>query len=229
MARTPATALVWAAVFVGPDTTVYRVEGSRSLQVFSEYLGIDTTTGSCPAAMSAQSPDLWSPVAIRRRVRRVLPLCRQGTPLVAERVVRRDERAGTELEKAAARAERTGVHGVVPDHVEEPSHRRLRGRVVPGDRQGATVGRARRTGSEARSRFSEKRLASSMTWLSRGGLVIAEQEGWTSAKVGTLGEHLAGRAFTLVSVTQGPENLGTATFKIVGAPHMTPYMVSIGP
>ena len=62
-----------------------------------------------------------------------------------------------------------------------------------------------------------------------GGLVIAEQEGWTSAKVGTLGEHLAGRAFTLVSVTQGPENLGTATFKIVGAPHMTTYMVSIGP
>jgi hypothetical protein len=61
------------------------------------------------------------------------------------------------------------------------------------------------------------------------GLVIAEQEGWTSAKVGTLGEHLAGRARTLISVTQGPENLGTATFKIVGAPHMTPYMVSIGP
>jgi hypothetical protein len=28
------------------------------------------------------------------------------------------------------------------------------------------------------------------------GLVIAEQEGWTSAKVGTLGEHLAGRALT---------------------------------
>jgi hypothetical protein len=126
-ARTPATALVWAAVFVGPDTTVYRVEGSRSLQVFSEYLGIDTTTGSCAAAMSAQSPDLWSPVAIRRRVRRVLPLCRQGAPLVAERVVRRDQRAGIELETAAARAERTGVHGVVPDHVEEPGHRRLRG------------------------------------------------------------------------------------------------------
>jgi hypothetical protein len=67
-----------------------------------------------------------------------------------------------------------------------------------------------------------------MTWPSRGaGLVIAEQEGWTRDKVGTLGEHLAGRA--LISVTQGPENLGTATFKIVGAPHMTPYMVSIGP
>jgi hypothetical protein len=92
---------------VGPDTTVFRVEGSRLLQVFSEYLGIDTTTGSCPTAMSAQSPDLWSPLAIRRRVRRVLPLCRQGTPLVAERAVRRDERAGTELETAAAGAERT--------------------------------------------------------------------------------------------------------------------------
>jgi hypothetical protein len=59
--------------------------------------------------------------------------------------------------------------------------------------------------------------------------MIADQEGWTSAKVGTLGEHLAGGALTLISVTQGPENLGTATFKIVGAPHMTPYMVSIGP
>jgi hypothetical protein len=40
-------------VFVGPDTTVFRVEGSQLLQVFSAYLGIDTTTttGSCPAAM----------------------------------------------------------------------------------------------------------------------------------------------------------------------------------
>jgi hypothetical protein len=61
------------------------------------------------------------------------------------------------------------------------------------------------------------------------GLVIAEEEVWTSAKVGTLGEHLAGRALTQISVPQGPENLGTATFKIVGAPHMTPHMVSIGP
>ena len=26
-----------------------------------------------------------------------------------------------------------------------------------------------------------------------------------------------------------PNNRGTAIFKIVGAPHMTPYMVSIGP
>jgi hypothetical protein len=43
-----------AEVFVGPDTTVFRVAGFRLLQVFSEYLG---TTGSCPAAMSAQSPD----------------------------------------------------------------------------------------------------------------------------------------------------------------------------
>jgi len=37
---------------VGPDTTVFRVEGSQLLQVFSAYLGIDTTTtGSCPVAM----------------------------------------------------------------------------------------------------------------------------------------------------------------------------------
>jgi hypothetical protein len=50
-ARTPATPLVWAGVFVGPDTTVFRVEGSRLLQVFSAYLGIDTTTGRRPAAM----------------------------------------------------------------------------------------------------------------------------------------------------------------------------------
>ena len=48
------------------------------------------------------------------------------------------------------------------------------------------------------------------------------------AKVRTLAEH-AGGALTQVLVTQGPENLGTATFKIVGAPHMTPYMVAIGP
>jgi hypothetical protein len=34
--------------------------------------------------------------------------------------------------------------------------------------------------------------------------MIGEQEGWTSAKVGTLGEHLAGRALTLITVTQGP-------------------------
>jgi hypothetical protein len=38
-------------VFVGPDTTAFRVEGSQLLQVFSAYLGIDITTGSCPAAM----------------------------------------------------------------------------------------------------------------------------------------------------------------------------------
>jgi hypothetical protein len=47
--------------------------------------------------------------------------------------------------------------------------------------------------------------------------------------VGTLGEHLAGRALTLDQGHARAENLGTATFKIVGAPHMTPYMVSIGP
>jgi hypothetical protein len=48
-AHTPATALVWAEVFVGPDTTVFRVEGFRSLRVFSEYLGIDTTAGQLTA------------------------------------------------------------------------------------------------------------------------------------------------------------------------------------
>jgi hypothetical protein len=79
-ARTPATALVRAEVFVVPATTVFRVEGFRLLRVFSEYLGIDPTTGSCPVAMSAQAPNLWSPVAIRRRVRRVSPPCRPGYP-----------------------------------------------------------------------------------------------------------------------------------------------------
>ena len=34
---------------MGPDTTVFRVEGSLLLQVFSAYPSIDTTTGSCPA------------------------------------------------------------------------------------------------------------------------------------------------------------------------------------
>jgi hypothetical protein len=33
-----ATAVVWAEVFVGPDTTVSRVEGCRLLRVLSEYL-----------------------------------------------------------------------------------------------------------------------------------------------------------------------------------------------
>jgi hypothetical protein len=37
----PATALVWAEVFVEPEPRVFRVEGSRSLRVLSEYLGID--------------------------------------------------------------------------------------------------------------------------------------------------------------------------------------------
>jgi hypothetical protein len=133
---------------VEPDTTVFRVEGSRSLQVFSAYLGIDTTTGSCPAAMSARVriSSRQSPSGVDGG-----EYCRpagRGTPLVAERAVRRDERASTELETAAAGAERTGVYGVVPDRVEELSHRRLRGRVVPGDRQGATVGRARSAATE---------------------------------------------------------------------------------
>ena len=48
-ARTPATALVGAEVFVEPDTTVFRVEASRSLRVFSEYLCIDPTPGQLTA------------------------------------------------------------------------------------------------------------------------------------------------------------------------------------
>ena len=48
-AHTPATALVWAGVFVEPDTTVFHVEASRSLRVLSEYLGIDTTAGQLTA------------------------------------------------------------------------------------------------------------------------------------------------------------------------------------
>jgi hypothetical protein len=55
------------------------------------------------------------------------------------------------------------------------------------------------------------------------------QKGWTSARVGTLAEDLAGRALKWVGDTHELENLGTAAFKIVSAPHMTPYMVSIGP
>src|SRR6266545_5972243 len=87
-------------------------------------------------------PMLWSPSVAEGGA-----YCRRagrGTPLVIERPVRCDERAGTELEAAATGAEHTGVDGVVPDRVEEPGHRGLRGRVVPGDRQSATVGRADR-------------------------------------------------------------------------------------
>ena len=32
-----------------PDTTVFRVEGSRSLRMLSEHLSIDTTTGQLTA------------------------------------------------------------------------------------------------------------------------------------------------------------------------------------
>jgi hypothetical protein len=56
-------------------------------------------------------------------------------------------------------------------------------------------------------------------------LDIAKQ---TSARVRALAADLADRPLRLVSRT-GRENLGIATFKITGAPHITPYMVSIGP
>jgi len=39
---------------LGPDTTVSRVEGSRPLRVFSEYLGIDTTAGQLTAFSCCQ-------------------------------------------------------------------------------------------------------------------------------------------------------------------------------
>jgi hypothetical protein len=39
---------------VGPDTTVFRVEGSRPLRVFSEYLGIDITAGQLTAVSCCQ-------------------------------------------------------------------------------------------------------------------------------------------------------------------------------
>jgi hypothetical protein len=37
------------------------------------------------------------------------------------------------------------------------------------------------------------------------------------------------QALMQIGLTQGPENLGTGDFKIMGAPHMAPHMVSIGP
>ena len=77
--------------------------------------------------------------------------------------------------------------------------------------------------------FLGEEVASSVTWPSRSRSSDRRTEGWTSAKVGMLAEHLAGRALAQIGVRQGPRNLGTATSKIMGAPHMTPYMVSIGP
>ena len=50
--------------------------------------------------------------------------------------------------------------------------------------------------------------------------------GWTAAQVGTFVEHLGPGASAALSHSR---ELGSAAFKIAGAPHMTPYMVSIGP
>ena len=41
----------WCWVFVGPDTTVFRIAPSRSLTVLAEQLGIDTDTGALPDAL----------------------------------------------------------------------------------------------------------------------------------------------------------------------------------
>ena len=112
-ARTPATALVRAEGFVGPDATVFRVAGFRLLRVFSEYLGIDTTTtGSC------RRPCQHSHRIFGRQSRSGVEYGEAGgTLLVAERVVRRANARVLNWKRRAARAERTGVHGVVPDNV----------------------------------------------------------------------------------------------------------------
>jgi hypothetical protein len=55
-------------------------------------------------------------------------------------------------------------------------------------------------------------------------LLIAEAEGWTSARVGTLAEDLAGRALTQIGVRAGPRTWAQPTFKIMGAsPHDSPH------
>ena len=68
-ARTPVAALVWAEVFAGLDTTVFRLEGSRSLRVFSTYLGIDTTAGQLPAGRQLLLAATSTPGNRGRRVR----------------------------------------------------------------------------------------------------------------------------------------------------------------
>jgi hypothetical protein len=45
-------------------------------------------------------------------------------------------------------------------------------------------------------------------------LLITDQEGWTSARVGSLAEHPSGRS-SRISVTSGRETQRRATFKIV--------------
>jgi hypothetical protein len=74
-ARTPATALVRAEVFVGPDATVFGVAGFRLLRVFSEYLGIDTTTdrgdADTPKRLRRENVESSPPVAVPGSVPRV--------------------------------------------------------------------------------------------------------------------------------------------------------------
>jgi hypothetical protein len=50
--RASSFAVVLLALLRGLDTTVFRVEGSRSMWVFSEYLVIDPPPDSCPPAVS---------------------------------------------------------------------------------------------------------------------------------------------------------------------------------
>jgi hypothetical protein len=176
-ARTPATALVRAEGFVGPDATVFRVAGFRLLRVFSEYLGIDTTTtttGSC------RRPCQHSHRIFGRQSRSGVEYGEAGgTLLVAERVVRLANARVLNWKRRAARAERTGVHGVVPDNV-------LRNPVTAAFAVGSSpaIGRAtaatqiHANGSDARtssllhrSRCPGRRPG----WGSRGGCVV---DGW---------------------------------------------------
>jgi hypothetical protein len=77
--------------------------------------------------------------------------------------------------------------------------------------------------------FLGEEVASSMTWPSRSRSSDRRTEGWTSAKVGMLAEHLAGRALAQIGVRQGAAEPGHSDFQDHDAPHMTPHMVSIGP
>jgi hypothetical protein len=117
-ARTPATALVRAEVFVGPDATVFRVAGFRLVRVFSEYLDIDTTTTG-----AARRPCQHSHRIFGRQSRSGVECgeyCRvpAGVPCWSLNVSYGVTNARVlNWKRRAARAERTGVHGVVPDNV----------------------------------------------------------------------------------------------------------------
>ena len=102
---------------------MFRVEGARLLQVFSAYLGIDTTTGSCPAAMSARASDLL--VASRRQASRAASIAAlsAGVPRSSLNVAHGIANARVLNWNGRRRRRAYRVHGVVPDRFEELSHR----------------------------------------------------------------------------------------------------------